>query len=128
MQAFSTAELAGVLKALAEPRRIEIMRLVRGEEMAAGEIAARFDVTRPAISQHLRVLADAGLLWERKAGTRRLYRARPEGMTELQAFLAEFWDERLTALKFAVEADAQSPTRARGTTTKSKRRKSKTKE
>ncbi|MGH7527606.1 MAG: ArsR/SmtB family transcription factor [Gemmatimonadales bacterium] len=92
-----------VIRALAEPRRVNILRLVRGRELSAGEIAAHFEVTRPAVSQHLRVLAEAGLLEERRSGTRRLYRLRPEGLVELRRFLDEFWDEKLVELKYAVE-------------------------
>ena len=92
-------------RALAEPRRREILRLVRDGERSAGEIAAQFDVTRPAISQHLRVLKEAGLVDERRDGTRRLYRLRPEGLTDLRAFLDELWGERLTRLKHAIEWD-----------------------
>lgn len=65
-----------VLQAIVEPRRREILMLIRADELAAGEIAAHFDVTRPAISQHLQVLTAAGLVSVRKAGTRRLYQAR----------------------------------------------------
>src|SRR5690348_8251479 len=93
------------LKAIAEPRRRRILTLVRDEELSAGEIAAHFDVTRPAVSQHLTVLKEAGLVSERRNGTRRLYRARPEGLTELRAFLEEFWDERLSALKREAEKE-----------------------
>ena len=92
------------LKALAEPRRRDILRLVWSEELAAGEIAARFDVTRPAISQHLRVLAEAELVTERRDGTRRLYRARPDTLREVQDFLAGFWDQRLDRLRDLAEA------------------------
>jgi DNA-binding transcriptional ArsR family regulator len=91
------------LKAIAAPRRRQILALVRDGELSAGEIAARFDVTRPAISQHLGVLKDAGLVQERRDGTRRLYRARPEGLDELRAFLEEFWDGRLDALRREAE-------------------------
>ncbi len=63
--------------------------------MAAGEIAANFAVTRPAISQHLTILKDAGLLWERREGARRLYRARPEELAELRAFLEAMWPATL---------------------------------
>lgn len=91
------------LKALAEPRRRRILTLVRDGELTAGEIASHFDVTRPAISQHLNVLKGAGLVSERRSGTRRLYQARPEGLGELRAFLDEFWDERLEALKREAE-------------------------
>jgi DNA-binding transcriptional ArsR family regulator len=91
------------LRAIAEPRRREILSLVRNGELSAGKIAAHFDVTRPAISQHLTVLREAGLVSERRDGTRRLYRARPEGLAELKQFLEEFWDERLARLKRAAE-------------------------
>jgi len=91
------------LRAIAEPRRRRILTLVRDVELSAGEIAAHFEVTRPAISQHLGVLKEAGLLTERRDGTRRLYRARPEGLLELQSFLEAFWDERLDALRRAAE-------------------------
>jgi DNA-binding transcriptional ArsR family regulator len=95
-----------VLQALAEPRRRAILRLVRDQERPAGEIAAQFpDVTGPAISQHLRVLRNAGLLEERRNGTQRLYRARPAGLRELRAWLREFWDDELTLLKEAAEAE-----------------------
>jgi DNA-binding transcriptional ArsR family regulator len=95
--------MEAALKAIAEPRRRRILALVRGDELTAGEIAAHFDVTRPAISQHLTVLKEAGLVTERRNGTRRLYRARPEGLVDLKAFLDEFWDERLDALRREAE-------------------------
>lgn len=91
------------LRAIAEPRRRRILTLVRDGELSAGAIAEHFEVTRPAISQHLGVLKEAGLVSERREGTRRLYRARPEGLAELRSFLEEFWDERLDALKRAAE-------------------------
>ena len=75
------------LKAIAEPRRRAILRLVRDDELSSGEIAAQFDVTGPAISQHLGVLKEAGLVTERREGTRRLYLARPEGLQDLRAFI-----------------------------------------
>ncbi|MBI4504818.1 MAG: helix-turn-helix transcriptional regulator [Chloroflexi bacterium] len=93
------------LRAIAEPRRRDILRLILSRELAAGEIAAHFDVTRPAISQHLAVLKAAGLVVERRQGTRRFYRGRPEGLAELRAFLEEFWDEHLWLLKRAAEAE-----------------------
>jgi DNA-binding transcriptional ArsR family regulator len=95
--------MEAALKAIAEPRRRRILTLVRDGELSAGEIAAHFDVTRPAVSQHLNVLKEAGLVSERRNGTRRLYRARPEGLAELKAFLEEFWDERLETLKHEAE-------------------------
>ena len=97
--------MEAALKAIAGPRRRQILALVRDGELAAGEIAAHFDVTRPAVSQHLNVLKEAGLVNERRNGTRRLYRARPEGLAELKEFLEAFWDERLEALKREAEKE-----------------------
>jgi len=93
------------LKALAEPRRREILRLVAHDELAAGEIAAAFDVSRTAVSQHLTVLKDARLLDERRDGTRRLYRARPDGLAELRDFLDDLWGSSLDVARRLVEAD-----------------------
>jgi len=100
--------MQSVVQAISEPRRREILRLVRDRELAAGEIAARFDVTRPAISQHLTVLKNAGLVSERREGTRRLYRARPEGLGELRSFLDGFWEAGLERLKLAAEQEERS--------------------
>jgi len=83
------------LRAIAEPRRRAILRLVARDELAAGEIAAAFDITRTAVSQHLTVLKNAGLLSERRDGTRRLYRARPQGLAELREFLDDMWSGAL---------------------------------
>ncbi|HEY1435154.1 MAG TPA: metalloregulator ArsR/SmtB family transcription factor [Thermoanaerobaculia bacterium] len=96
------------LKAIAEPRRRQILTLVRDDEVSAGEIAAHFDVTRPAVSQHLTVLKQAGLISERRDGTRRLYRARPDALRELKRFLEGFWDERLATLKIEAERNERS--------------------
>ncbi|MGH7757816.1 MAG: ArsR/SmtB family transcription factor [Candidatus Dormibacteria bacterium] len=86
-----------------------ILKLVLHTEMTAGAIASHFDLTRPAISQHLTVLKGAGLVTERREGTRRLYRARPEGLEELRSSLEEFWDRRLDRLREAAEhAEARS--------------------
>jgi DNA-binding transcriptional ArsR family regulator len=102
------------LDALAEPRRREILDLVRDRELAAGEIAANFDITRPAISQHLGVLKQAGLLHERREGTKRLYRARPEGLAGLRDFLDDFWSDRLDALTREAEHEQRRRNRERG--------------
>jgi DNA-binding transcriptional ArsR family regulator len=99
--------MEAVVRALAEPRRREILELVRERELSAGEIASRFEVTRPAISQHLTVLKQSGLLSERRDGTRRLYRAQPEGLAELKRFLDRFWTDRLERLKLAAELEQQ---------------------
>jgi len=97
--------MEAALKALAAPRRRQILTLVRAGELSAGEIASHFDVTRPAVSQHLNVLKEAGLVNERRNGTRRLYRARPEGLAPVKEYLEEFWDERLETLKREAERE-----------------------
>jgi DNA-binding transcriptional ArsR family regulator len=102
-----------VVHAISEPRRREILRLIRDRELAAGEIASHFEVTRPAISQHLTVLKNAGLVQERRDGTRRIYRARPEGLAELRAYLEAFWDESLAQLKREAEREERRKTRGR---------------
>lgn len=94
-----------LLQALAEPRRRAILRLVANDELAAGEIAAAFDVSRTAISQHVTVLKKAGLLTERREGTRRWYRARPEGLAGLRTFLDEMWAGSLDTARRLVEAE-----------------------
>ena len=97
-------------KAIADPTRRRILQLVAGRERSAGEIAAAFAVTRPAVSQHLAALRHAGLVVERRQGTRRLYRARPEGLGEPLLFLQTFWDERLARLRLEAEVPAGSET------------------
>lgn len=93
------------LKALAEPRRQEILRLLNDRELASGEIARQFQVSRPAISQHLQVLKQAGLVTERREGTHHYYRARPEGLAEIRAFIGQFWGDALDHLAKAAEAE-----------------------
>jgi DNA-binding transcriptional ArsR family regulator len=94
-----------LLRALAAPRRRAILRLVANEERSAGEIASEFEVSRTAISQHLTVLKDAGLLAERRDGTRRLYRGQQDGLAQLRAALDEIWGSALGTAKALVEAD-----------------------
>ena len=95
-----------VLQAIAEPHRREILILLQNSELSASEIAAHFtDVTRPAISQHLMLLAQVGLVTMRRQGTKRLYRTRPEGLEDLRRFLESFWDEQLRVLKHAAETE-----------------------
>ena len=96
-----------VARAIAEPRRRQILSLTRDGELSAGEIAAGFEISRPAVSQHIAVLRDAGLLAERREGTRRLYRARPEALAGLRDFIEGFWTERLERLKLAAELEQQ---------------------
>lgn len=96
-----------VFHALADERRRSILRLIQNTELSAGEIAGHFDVTQPAISQHLRVLVEAQLVSMRRQGTRRLYRARPEGLAQVRKFLEGFWDASLQELKQAAENEAK---------------------
>ena len=106
--------MEAALKAIAEPRRRDILRLVWDFERSAGDIAAHFDVSRPAISQHLRVLKEADLVTERRDGTRRFYRANPDGLAELRGFLEGFWADSLADLKRIAE-DEERSRRADGT-------------
>jgi DNA-binding transcriptional ArsR family regulator len=101
------------LHAIAEPRRRRILHLVADRELTAGDIAAQFNVTRPAISQHLRVLREANLVTSRREGTRRYYRARPQGIAEIRTFLDDFWDVHLQQLKLAAEREERETHRGR---------------
>jgi DNA-binding transcriptional ArsR family regulator len=94
-----------VFEAIAQPTRREILRLLAEGELSAGRVASRFSVTQPAISQHLKVLREAGLISERREGTRRLYRLRPEGLADLHSFLAEVLPPSLHRLKQAAEEE-----------------------
>jgi DNA-binding transcriptional ArsR family regulator len=91
--------------AIADPIRRRVLELVRDRELPAGELAAQFDVSRPAVSRHLRVLREAGLVQERRDGRLRLYRADPEPLGELREWLERYWDDRLWALKQLAEDD-----------------------
>jgi DNA-binding transcriptional ArsR family regulator len=93
-----------VLKALADPQRRHMLRLVQTSEMAAGQIAHHFELTQQAVSLHLKTLERAGLLNERRDGTRRMYSMRPEGLDTVRDVLAELWPDALARLKRAVEA------------------------
>jgi DNA-binding transcriptional ArsR family regulator len=94
-----------VFEAVAQPKRRAILRLLSGRELSAGEIASRFAVTQPAISQHLKVLKDVGLVSERREGTRRMLSVRAEGLTELHDFLAEVLPIGLARLKEVAEEE-----------------------
>ena len=94
-----------VLRALADPHRRDIIRLIQDTELAAGQIAANFPLTQQAVSQHLAVLRKAGLLEERRAGTRRLYRFHSDALVPVRDLLDEFWPDALERLKRAVERD-----------------------
>jgi len=97
-----TAEAA--LAALAEPRRRAMLMLVRDQPRSVNEIAARFDISQQAVSQHLHVLRDAGLVAVHPDGPRRLYAIRPEGLASVEAFLSEFWPESLERLKSTIDS------------------------
>lgn len=97
--------MQAVLQAISSPRRREILRLVWDEELSAGAIASRFDVSWPAISQNLKVLRDAGLVTERREGTKRLYRADLEALGPLEAVLRQMWEQDLDALARTIERD-----------------------
>ena len=93
------------LQALADPTRRAVFESLRHGPLPVGKLAAGLPVTRPAVSQHLKVLRDAGLVRERKAGTRRIYSVEPDGIAELRRYLESFWKDVLTS--FRERADAQ---------------------
>jgi DNA-binding transcriptional ArsR family regulator len=92
-----------VLRALADPQRRQILHLVRGGELAAGQIAQHFEVTQQAVSHHLQVLARAVLLHERREGTRRLYALDPQALAPVSAMLTDLWPDALSRLRQVVE-------------------------
>jgi DNA-binding transcriptional ArsR family regulator len=94
-----------VFEAIAQPKRREILRLLADGELSAGDVGSRFAVTQPAISQHLKVLKEVGLVSERRDGTRRLYSVRREGLADLHEFLAEVLPDRLERLKQVAEEE-----------------------
>ena len=96
------------MRAIGEPRRREILRLVWDAERSSGEIAAHFDVTGPAVSQHLKVLRESGLVTERREGTRHLFSANHDALRELRDQLSWMWDDSLADLKTAAEQEAKA--------------------
>jgi DNA-binding transcriptional ArsR family regulator len=92
------------IQALSNETRFKIVNLVREREMAAGTIARRFKLTRPAVSQHIAILREAGLLDERRMGAQRFYVVRSEGFDELVKYVEGFWRPRLRRLKQVAEA------------------------
>ena len=95
------------MTALGDPTRRAIFERLAERPSAVGELAGELSVSRPAVSQHLKVLKDAGLVLDRAAGTRRIYRVDPEGIGALRAYLDQFWNQSLAAYKQAVEQRAQ---------------------
>ena len=102
------------LAALGDPTRRAIFELLAEGPTPVGELAARLPVSRPAVSQHLRVLKDAGLVRDRAAGTRRLYQLDPDGVGAMRAYLDRFWDQALADFKTAVEGDTTEKDTPRG--------------
>lgn len=96
--------------ALADPTRRAVFERLREGPRPVGEIARELPVSRPAVSQHLRVLKEAGLVTERKDGTRRLYRVDPDGLAELRAYFEGFWTDALAAFKAAAENEQRRST------------------
>jgi DNA-binding transcriptional ArsR family regulator len=94
-----------VFEAVAQPKRREMLRLLSGREMSAGEIASHFAITQPAISQHLKVLKSVGLVSERREGTKRMLSVRAEGLAELHEFLAQVLPSKLDRLKEVAEKE-----------------------
>src|SRR5436190_14281202 len=99
---------AQALQALGDPTRRSVLEELRDGPRAVGEIAARLPVSRPAVSQHLRVLKEAGLVSERQNGTRRLYRVDPDGLADVREYLEGFWKEALANFKAAAEEEERS--------------------
>jgi DNA-binding transcriptional ArsR family regulator len=98
----------GALTALGDPTRRSVLEALRAGQRSVGEITAGLDVTQSAVSQHLRVLKEAGLVRERRDGTRRLYRVDLEGLAEVRHYLDGFWDDVLAA--FLRHAEGAAPT------------------
>ena len=116
-----TSGMQQALDAIASPTRQEIIRLVWSEELPAGEIAARFEISWPAVSQNLRVLREAGLVLERREGTHRFYRADRAALGPLEPVLRRMWRSNLARLKELAEAEAGSSRRSRSRTTARRR-------
>jgi DNA-binding transcriptional ArsR family regulator len=96
------------IRAIGEPRRRAILRLVWDAERSSGEIASHFDITGPAVSQHLKVLREAGLVTERREGTRHLFSVNHQALRNLRDQLSWMWDDGLADLKAAAENEAKA--------------------
>ena len=103
----STARLDG-FAALADPTRRRVFERLAKKSLSVGEIAATLPVSRPAVSQHLKVLTDAGLVMHDRDGTRRVYRVDPRGIAAMKTYLERFWDRALAAFKAAAEKETDS--------------------
>jgi DNA-binding transcriptional ArsR family regulator len=99
---------------LGDPTRRAIFELLARRPSSVGELAQQLPISRPAVSQHLRVLKDGGLVISQAEGTRRVYRINPEGVTALRAYLDRIWEEALTAFHKAAEAGPRDPRQEHG--------------
>jgi DNA-binding transcriptional ArsR family regulator len=97
------------LTALADPTRRAVFERLRGGPVSVGEIAAGLPVSRPAVSQHLKVLKEAGLVVDRKLGTRRLYQVDPQAVADLRAYFDSFWDQALAGFRDATQRPEETP-------------------
>ena len=102
-----SSNAAEVLDALGDPTRRAVLELLRDGPRAVVDIASELPVSRPAVSQHLRVLKGAGLVTERRDGARRLYRVDPEGLGALRIYLETFWTDALAAFKEVAEQEGE---------------------
>jgi DNA-binding transcriptional ArsR family regulator len=102
-----------VFEAIAQPTRRRILRILAGGELSAGAVAEQFELTQPAISQHLKVLKETGLVSERRDGTRRLYSLKASGLDDLHTFLEELLPVGLKRLQEAAEAEERRADAAR---------------
>jgi DNA-binding transcriptional ArsR family regulator len=102
-----------VLAVLADPTRREVFERLRGGPRPVNAIAAGLSVSRPAVSQHLKALKDAGLVQERSEGVRRIYSVRREGLVELRAWLDGFWSDALDAFKLEAEKSYKATKRTK---------------
>jgi DNA-binding transcriptional ArsR family regulator len=98
---------AVALEALGDATRREIMEQLRRGPLPAGQIASALPVSRPAVSQHLRVLKEAGLVTERRDGTRRIYGVEPKAIADLRAYFDSFWEQALAGFKAAAEREGR---------------------
>ena len=96
-----------IISALADPTRRAVLERLRDGPRPVGEIASGLPVTRPAVSQHLKVLKEAGLVTDRSVGTRRIYYIDPKGLGAMRAWLDQFWESALDSFKLAAEAEAE---------------------
>lgn len=96
------------IKALAEPNRVEILRITRDRPLSVGDIAAHFEISLQAVSQHLQVLKEAGLVSEQRDGARRMYAVEPDGLEAVRQFVEDLWPARISRLKRLAETKARN--------------------